>query len=326
MSDDLRDLLHETAPEPTSPLDAAGVVRRAHRQTIGLRVAAGAASLVLVGVAVVGLPRLWGDTGPQIADTPPGELVTAPIGVLDTPAGHDDELPGWVAEELQIDPEAAATARLTRRTPGRTFYLYADDTPTRPQALPGTAVCVAVIYDAGLETAQACGPQQVPSRRHTPVVMMSDFGTVGIAPDGIVSAREVADGGQLPDVPVVNNLFIVPAPPGNVALEGRSDEAFCAVAPMRDSDPESLTDSDDPMGLLEQMATTAPAEIANDMYLVWDYLRLNPDAIQPDTVAFPDHVEQAANQVDEHIRSACRGEPTPDATSATELEGSADPT
>lgn len=318
MSDELRQLLSDTAPEPTRPLDAAGVVRRARRQTVGLRVAAGAASLVMVVVAVVGLPRLWDDTAPHIADTPPQELATAPIGVLDTPAGPDDELPRWVAEELQIDPDAAATARLARRTPGRTFYLYADDTPTGPQALPGPAVCVAVIHDAGLETAQACGPRQVPSRRHTPVAMMSDVGTVGIAPDGITWAREVADSGQLPDVPVVNNLFIDPAPPGTVALEGRSDDAFCAVAPMRGSDPQSLADSDDPMGLLEQMATTAPADIADDMYLVWDYLRLNPDAIQTDTVAFADHVQQAANRVDEHIRSACRGEssPSPDATEA----------
>lgn len=320
MSDDLRQLLHDTAPEPTRRLDAAGVVRRARRQTIGLRVAAGAASLVLIGVAVVGLPRLLGDAGPQIADTPPADLVTAPIGVLDTPAGADHELPGWATEELQIDPEAAATARLARRTPGRTFYLYADDTPTGPQALPGPAVCVAVIYDAGLETAQACGPRQVPSHRHTPVVMMSDVGTVGIVPDGITSAREVADGGQLPDVPVVNNVFVDPAPPGTVALEGRSDEAFCAVAPMRERDPESLVGSDDPMRLLEQMATTAPAEIADDMYLVWDYLRLNPDAIQTDTVAFADHVEPAANRVDDYIRSTCLGEPTPESTTAAAAE------
>lgn len=320
MSEDLRQLLHDTAPDPTSSLDAASLVRRARRQTIGIGVAAGAASLGMLVLAVVGLPRLWDDTGPEIADTPPEALVTAPIGVLDTPAGPDDELPGWVADELQIDPEAAATARLARRTPGRTFYVYADDTPTGPQALPGPAVCVAVIYDAGLETAQACGPRQVPSPRHTPVVMMSDVGTVGIAPDGITSAREVADGGQLPEVPVVNNLFIDPAPPGTVALEGRSDEAFCAVAPMRDSDPESLVDSNDPMALLEQMATTAPAEIADDMYLVWDYLRLNPDAIQTDTVAFADHVESAANRVDDYIRSACIGEPTPETTSAAAAE------
>lgn len=320
MSDDLRQLLHDTAPEPTRPLDATGVVRRARRQTFGLRGAAVAASLVLIGVAVVGLPRLWDDTGPQIADTPPEELVTAPIGVLDAPAGAGDELPGWATEELQIDPEAAATARLARRTPGRTFYLYADDTPTGPQALPGPAVCVAVLHDAGLETAQACGPRQVPSRRHAPVVMMSDVGTVGIAPDGIASARDVVDGGQLPDVPVVNNLFIDPAPPGNVALEGRSDQAFCAVAPMRESDPESLVDSDDPMRLLEQMATTAPAEIADDMYLVWDYLRLNPDAIQTHTVAFADHVERAANRVDDYIRSTCAEQPAPDATTAAEAD------
>lgn len=316
MSDDLRQVLHDTAAEPTRPIDAAGVVRRARRQTVGLGVAAGAASLMLVGVAVVGLPRLWGDTSPQIVDTPPGELMTAPIGVLDTPAGADDELPGWVVEELQIDPEAAATARLARRTPGRTFYLYADDTPTGPQALPGPAVCVAVIYDAETQTVQACGPRQVPSRRHTPVVMMSNFGTVGIAPDGIISAREVADGDQLPDVPVVNNLFIDPAPPGNVALEGRSHEAFCAVAPMRDRDPASLVDSDDPMGLLEEMATSAPAELADDMYWVWDYLRLHPEAIQTDTVAFAGPVQEAANRVDDYIQSVCSGQPATEATTA----------
>ena len=321
MPRDLHQLLHDTAVQPDRTPDVDHLVRRGHRRrrirhgATALGSAAALVAIVAIGVKVAGEPPT-----PQIMDTPPADLVTAPIGVLDTPAGPDDQLPGWVTEELQIDPDAAATARLARRTPGRTFYLYADDTPTGPQELPGPAVCVAAVDDAGQKAVQACGPRHVPSRRHAPTVLMSDFGTAGIAPDGITRAREVADGDDLPDVPVVNNLFIDPALPGGSALEGRSDDAFCAVAPIRGGDPESLVDSDDPMGLFAQMATTAPAEIADDMYLVWDYLRLNPDAIQPDTVAFPDHVEQAANRVDEHIRTACGGEPTPDPTTASEAQ------
>lgn len=302
MSDDLRELLHDTAPEPSRPLDAAAVVRRARRQTVGLRVAAGVVGLVVLASAAVGLARLWVDEVPQIVDNPPGDGAAAPVGVLDGPAGPDDQLPGWVVEELQVASEAAGTARLARRTPGRSFYVYADDTQTRS----GPVVCVAVVHKTDRDVAQACGARQPVSRRQALVVLRSGFGTVGIVPDGITRARDTADGDQLPDVAVVNNLFIDLAVPDRAALEGRSDAAFCAVASEPDGITVSLADSADPVGLVEELATTAPAEIAQDTYLLWDYLRLRPDAIQTDTVALSEPLQEAADRIDSYIDSTCR--------------------
>lgn len=310
MSDDLREVLHDTAPEPTRPLNAARLVGRARRQKVGLRVAAGVASLVVVAGAAVGLPRLWADSGPEIVDTPPPNLVTAPIAVLERPPSPGGGAAG-LADTLELDPQAAASARLARRTPGWAFLVYLDDSPAQPAGPPGPSLCLAAISDTGPEVVQACGSRQVPTRSHAPLVASGSFGTAGVAPDGIERAPQVADGEQLPDVPVVNNVFIESALPNGAALEGRSDEAFCGVAPGVDGGSASLAESDDPYGLLEQMAATAPADIADDMYLVWDYLRLHPGAIQGDTVDFSDPVEAAANRVDDHIRSACMGQPAP---------------
>lgn len=302
MSGDLRQLLHDTAPGPARPVDAAGVVRKARRQKVALRVAAGLVSVVVIAAGAVGLSALWPEPGPRIVDRPTSDRVTAQIGVLERPAGPDDALPDWVAEELEVDPEAAATARLARRSPGRTYYLYADDSAER---LSEPAVCVAVVYGAELRAGHACGPRQVPTRTHALVVVMADYGTVGIVPDGIATAREIAGGDQLADVPVVNNLFIDPAPPGTVAMEGRSDGAFCAAIPEPDAEPADVVDADDPMELLEQMATTAPVDIADDVYMVWDDVRVRPGAIQGDDVDVSEPVQAAATRVDDFISSTC---------------------
>ena len=290
----------ETLPPP--PDTDVDDVLRAGRRRRHLRQATYATAAVVVLVVAVGvaLPRLWSDDGPEIVDTPPGGWLAAPISALDRPAGPDDELPGPVVDELQIDPQAAATARLVRRLPGHRFYLYADDSPTQPMPSGGPAVCVIVVEGNVLDAHQACGPRRVPSRTHAPVVMMSDVGTVGIAPDGVATTSELAGGGQLPDLPVVNNLFIDPAPFGTVALEGRSEEAFCAVAPRPDSQQVDI--SVDPAGKFAAMAAVAPSEIAEDVYLLWDYVRFTDARTESPSAA----VAAASEQWRDYIRSTCQ--------------------
>lgn len=309
MSDDLRRTLHATAAAPTRDLDAPAVVRRARRQRHVRRTATGAAAIALVAGVAVGGTQLLAAPGPGVADAPPGSRVPAAIDLLDRPAGPDDHLPEVVVDELDLDERTAATARLARRTPGLDVWLYVDETPDHPQPAPGPAVCLAILHGSGTEVTGACGARRVPSATHTPIVLtVGGLGTVGVAPDGITAAPQIADGETLPDVPVVNNVFVDVEPAVvDEALAGRGDDAFCALAPGADGAPEDLPRADDALDLLEQMATTAPPPIADDMYLVWDHLRVHPDAIGVDGVEFPDHVRPAANRVDDHIRAACLG-------------------
>lgn len=95
MSRDVRELLHDTAHEPTRPVNASDVVDKANRQTLVLRAAAVVAAVGFVAVAVVGANALL-DTGvqpPEIVGQPPPETSRPVDGQTLTVGGAAMDVP-----------------------------------------------------------------------------------------------------------------------------------------------------------------------------------------------------------------------------------------
>jgi hypothetical protein len=71
MDSDLQELLRDTAPAPTRPLAAGTLVRRARRQVLASRVAAGLGGVAILVTAVLLGPWVAGiEQGLEIADRP----------------------------------------------------------------------------------------------------------------------------------------------------------------------------------------------------------------------------------------------------------------
>lgn len=104
MSRDLKQLLHDTAAEPTRPVDPGDVIRRARRRTWLARAAASVVAILALIGAVVGAQQMF-DTrqSPEILDQP-----TASSDRDSSPSENGSTLP----DPRQLEP-AAGAQRLT---------------------------------------------------------------------------------------------------------------------------------------------------------------------------------------------------------------------
>lgn len=89
MVGDLEELLRDTAPQPTRPFEAGALVRRARRQVLAGRLAAGLGGVVAVVVAVLLAPSVAGiDQELEIAERPDSELPSGEPTGGEAPGGE----------------------------------------------------------------------------------------------------------------------------------------------------------------------------------------------------------------------------------------------
>lgn len=207
MSDELRQLLHDTATAPTRSVDASAVVRRARRQRVAVRVTSGAAVLLVVVVALAGVQALWPQSSPEIADTPPSGEPT--ISVLDTPRESEDAVPEHLREPLGLESPWADTSRLARRTATHDYYVYRNEAMERSAERaqgPSSDVCLLVVPHGGTDWSAGCsgGTGRV---GYAILTLGTGSGVLaGVVYDGIDNTSSLA--GETPGgLPVINNVF-----------------------------------------------------------------------------------------------------------------------
>lgn len=333
---DLQQHIADTRPDAAevSSIDVDALVRRGRRQRRWQQAGAGMALLLAIVAVGVGVRQtVLPPVPPDIADDPDGVPVgDAPIGLLDTPAGPEDQLPAAVVADaaIPLDAEARETARLARRTPTRRYYLYRGDTP-REGARPGEqVVCVAIVGPDDQSIGGACGGLRVRNPDRAQLLLMkrgTDHGAVGVVTDGATTTAEIhgfegrLDGsgyeGRLDDVPVVNNLFVVDeAVDEEAAAAGRSPDGFCSAMVAADEARDIVGDEEN-MQRLEAMAESAPLEIAGEVYLVWDHLRVHVSPDDPDAGSldnYPAPVQEAITRVEDYRTTTCGDPPGGTAT------------
>ena len=315
--DELRERIADTRPaaDEVTPIDADALVRRGRRQRRTVQAVTGVAGVLLVVVLAFGAGSLVAPPGPEVADERGPQLVDPPIGLLDKPAGPQDELPRQVRAGAGIDNEAAATLRLARTTPSHRWFLYLDDAPSGMESTD-RVVCLLVVEVRTDEVPQtACGGSRVPASSEPRRILgmsVPEHGMAGVVTDGANRVGQASGFGDSEDVdadlPVVNNVFVDGPPLDDAATDGRSREAFCATAPAPDVSPDVVPGSAEHLALLENMAIRAPLEIAPDLHLVWDHIRGNmspDDPASQSTDSFPPPVQAAIERVDNYIRANC---------------------
>lgn len=320
---DLQQRIADTRPDAAevSPIDVDALVRRGRRQRRWQQAGAGMALLLAIVAVGVGVRQtVLPPSPPDIANDPDGVPVyDAPIALLDTPAGPEDELPAALADDaIHLTEEARESVRLARRTPTRRYYLYLGDTP-RERARPGEQVlCVAIVGPDDESVGGACGSFRVPNPGRAELLVMkqgTDHGAVGVVTDGATTTAEIRgfedrlDGsgyeGRL-DVPVVNNLFVVEeAVDEQAAAAGRSADGFCSAVAAADEAGVRTGDADNQQRL-QAMAESAPLEIADDMYLAWDHIRVHGES---DLDGYPEPVREAITRVEEYRTTTCGDDP-----------------
>lgn len=328
---DLQQRIADTRPDTAevSPIDVDALVRRGRRQRRWQQAGAGMALLLAIVAVGVGVRQtVLPPSPPDIANDPNDVPVfDAPIALLDTPAGPEDQLPAAaVADEaMPLDEEARETVRLARRTPTRRYYLYFGDTP-REGARPGEQeLCVAIVGPDDRSLGGACGGFRVPNPERAQLLLMkrgTDHGAVGVVTDGATTTAEIrgfedhlAGSGYedlLADVPVVNNLFVLEeAVDEQAAMAGRSADGFCSAMVAADEAQDIVGDGEN-MQRFEAMAERAPLEIAADVYLVWDHIRVHVSPDDPDAGrvdAYPAPVQEAITRVEEYDTTTCGDDP-----------------
>lgn len=204
MSDDIRDLLHDTAPPPTRPVDAAGLVRRAGRQRRGLQVGTAATAAVVLVLALVGLGQLWPGSTPEVADNPPGE--PPGIGILDTPRQPEDAIPEELGEHLGLEPAWAATSRLAREGAAYDYYVFRNHAS---QSDRRQGLCLLIAPHEGNDWVAGCTSDEGIAPGRAVVNVSNGEVTAGLVPDGVDNTADLETGlsEQYDDLAVVNNVF-----------------------------------------------------------------------------------------------------------------------
>lgn len=200
---DLAQLLEDTAETPRGEFDADRLVRRARRQTMLIRTAAGLGVVALLAIGAVVTTQLVDDPSPRVVTEPPRE--PASVSVLDRPAEPDDTLPQEVIERSSpIDEDAAASSRLARSTQTRDYYVVrVPDVGSGDRVRPG--ICLAV-WAGDPEPTVGCGSWGPAGEDGTLLKLRGPWGSAGIAEDGV----ERVEG-----APVEHNVFVNEAGPSD---------------------------------------------------------------------------------------------------------------
>jgi hypothetical protein len=198
---DLAQLLEDTAETPRGEFDADRLVRRARRQTVLSRTAAGLGVVALLAIGTVVTTQLVDDPSPRVVSDPARD--PAPVSVLDRPAEPNDTLPHDVIEHASpIDADAAASSRLARSTPTRDYYVVrVPDVGSGDRVRPG--LCL-VVWDDDPEPTVGCGSWGPAGEDGTLLKLRGPWGSAGIAEDGV----EHVEGAS-----VENNVFVNEATP-----------------------------------------------------------------------------------------------------------------
>ena len=313
--DELRERIADTRPTAgeVTPVDTDALVRRGRRQRRTVQAVTGMAGVLLVVVLASGAGSLVATPGPEVADERGPELIDAPIGLLDKPAGPQDQLPPRVRDEVDLDERAAATLRLARTTPTHRWFLYLDHARPDVESTDRVVCLLAVEVATDDVPSVACGSHRVPASSAPQRLLQAsvpDYGRAGIVTDGAnVVGQANGLGGEIDeDLPVVNNVFVDGSPLEEAAADGRSREAFCAAAPAPDVGPDHLAGGAEHLAMLEAMATRAPLEIASDVHLIWDHVRgnMSPDDPASQSIdSFPPPVQAAVERADDYIGTSC---------------------
>lgn len=323
--DELRERIADTRPTTgeVTPIDTDALVRRGRRQRRTVQAATGLAGVALVVVIAFGAGSLVAPPGPEVADQRGPQLVDAPIGLLDKPAGPQDQLPPQVRDEVDLDEKAAATLRLARTTPTQRWFVYLDDAPSHVESTDRVVCLLPVTVGADEAPTRACGGHRVPASSEPQSLLVTSahpHGTAGIITDGADRIGQASGIDRMrldldEDLPVVNNVFVDGPPLDDAATDGRSREAFCATAPAPDVGPDHVAGSAEHLALLENMATRAPLEIAPDIHLIWDHVRgnMSPDDPASQSIdSFPPPVQSAVERADDYIQTNCPPQETDD--------------
>lgn len=196
MARDLAQLLKDTAQAPRGEFDADRLVRRARRQTLLARSAAGLGVVALLAIGAVVATQLMDVPSPTVVSDPARD--PAPVSVLDRPAEPEDALPREVVERATaIDEDAAASSRLARSTQTRDYYVVrVPDVGPRDHVTPG--ICLAV-WEGEPEPTVGCASWGPAGEDGVLLRVGGPFGVAGIAADGVDDV-----GGAT----VVHNVFV----------------------------------------------------------------------------------------------------------------------